>query len=251
MLIITADDLGRDRATTDACLNCFRRRRITSASIMVFMKDSERAAELAVREGLETGLHLNLVLPFDASGIAGSVSKSQGPAVRFFRRGPWTQVIYDPFITRSVASSFVAQLEEYRRLFGKDPVYYNGHRHFHLSLNMVLGGSLPSGAAVRRGFTFYAGEKGRLNRWFRRRIDIRLLRRCVSTDAFFSLKPVSDFDRLTRIVHLARTASVELMVHPGSPDELAVLTGDPFRLLIASARLGGFEALRSDAKGPS
>jgi hypothetical protein len=41
------------------------------------------------------------------------------------------------------------------------------------------------------------------------------------------------------------------MVHPGSPDELAVLTGDPFRLLIASARLGGFGAFRSDARGPS
>jgi hypothetical protein len=37
-----------------------------------------------------------------------------------------------------------------------------------------------------------------------------LLRRCVSTDAFFSLKPVSDFDRLTRIVHLARTQSAVL-----------------------------------------
>ena len=248
MLIITADDLGRDRATTDACLDCFRRGRITSASMMVFMEDSERAAELAVREGLETGLHLNLALPYDGPGIAEGARKSQGAAVRFFQRGPWTQVIYNPLIAGAVASSLVSQLEEYRRLFGKDPVYFNGHRHFHLSLNMVLGEFLPSGAAVRRGFTFYAGEKSWLNRRWRRLVDIRLLRRHVSTDAFFSLKPVGDFDRLTRIADLAGTARVELMVHPGSPDELAVLTGDRFRLLIASARLGGFGALRSDEK---
>jgi hypothetical protein len=61
--------------------------------------------------------------------------------------------------------------------------------------------------------------------------------------------PVNDLPRLTRIVDLARTSSVELMVHPWSPDQSAFLTGDPFRLLISSARLGGFGALRSGSKG--
>jgi predicted glycoside hydrolase/deacetylase ChbG (UPF0249 family) len=251
MLIITADDLGRDRAASDACIDCFRRKRITSASLMVFMRDSERAAGLAITEGLETGLHLNLVSPYDAPGVAESVRKSQASAVRFFRRGPWTQVVYNPFIINDIAASFLSQLEEYRRLFGTEPAHFNGHKHFHLSPHIVLGGLLPPGAAVRRSFTFNAGEKGVINRCFRRLVDTRLLKGHVSTDAFFSLQPIDDLPRLARIVDLARTASVELMVHPWRPDEFAFLKEDRFQALIALAGLGGFGDLRSDAKSRS
>lgn len=251
MLIITADDLGRDRAATDACLNCFRRKRITSASLMVFMQDSERAAGLAIQEGLETGLHLNLVLPYDAPGVAENVSQSQASAVRFFRRGPWTQVIYNPFIARAIAMSFLSQLGEYRRLCGTEPAHFNGHKHFHLSPHILLGRLLPPGAAVRRSFTFNAGEKGLINRCYRRRVDAWLLKSHVSTDAFFSLQPIDDLSRLTRIVDLARTASVEIMVHPWKPDEFAFLAEDRFQVLTAPAERGGFGALGSDVKGLS
>jgi YdjC-like protein len=47
MLIINADDWGRSRAETDNALTCHDEGRITSASAMVYMEDSERAAELA------------------------------------------------------------------------------------------------------------------------------------------------------------------------------------------------------------
>lgn len=86
MLIITADDLGRDRVATDACLECHRQKRITSASIMVFMKDSERAADLAAKENLETGLHLNFVLPYDAPGVPESEEKPK-PGGSFLSKG--------------------------------------------------------------------------------------------------------------------------------------------------------------------
>jgi predicted glycoside hydrolase/deacetylase ChbG (UPF0249 family) len=228
---------------------CFRQKRITSASIMVFMEDSERAAELAVKANLETGLHINLVLPYDAPGVSESLRRSQNAAAAFFGSGPWTQVVYNPFITKAVASAFHSQLEEYRRLFGREPVHFNGHKHFHLSLNIIFGGVLPIGSAVRRSFTFRKGEKSSLNRCYRRIIDAWLLRRHVSTDAFFSINPVRDSLRLTRIVALARTDCVELMVHPWSPDQFAFLTGNQLQSLIASARLGDFSALRSGGQG--
>jgi predicted glycoside hydrolase/deacetylase ChbG (UPF0249 family) len=245
VLIINADDLGRDIVATDTCLDCFRRKRITSASIMVFMADSERAAGLANQENLETGLHLNLVLPYEASRISERARQAQETAARFFRKGPWTQVVYNPFIGKAVATAFDSQLEEFRRLFGKEPAHINGHKHFHLSLNMVFGGVLPAGSAVRRSFTFYKGEKNLINIGYRRMVDAWLLKRHISSDAFFSLKPVSDQARLERIFSLSRTSCVELMVHPWSPDQYALLTGERFLQWAGSVELGGFLALRS------
>jgi predicted glycoside hydrolase/deacetylase ChbG (UPF0249 family) len=59
MLIINGDDFGRSAAETDAALRCYRAGRITSVSAMVFMVDSERAAQVANADGLDVGLHLN------------------------------------------------------------------------------------------------------------------------------------------------------------------------------------------------
>lgn len=64
MLIITADDLGLDEQVTDRILSSFNMHRISSASAMVFMKDTIRAAERAAELNLEVGLHLNFTLPF-------------------------------------------------------------------------------------------------------------------------------------------------------------------------------------------
>jgi predicted glycoside hydrolase/deacetylase ChbG (UPF0249 family) len=212
---------------------------------MVFMGDSERAAKLATSENLETGLHINLVLPYDAPGIPEDLRKSQMAAAAFFRKGPWTQILYNPFISRHVSATFRAQLDEYHRLFGQEPAHFNGHKHFHLSLNMIIRGVLPAGSAVRRSFAFFQGEKNWLNRCYRELIDAWLLRRHVSTDAFFSLPPAGDWPRLTRIVALARTQSVEIMVHPWNQEQYDLLTGARFHSLIASVDLGGFSALHS------
>ena len=56
MLIINADDWGRSVAETDAAFQCYTKGRVTSVSAMVFMADSERAAELAKENELDGGL---------------------------------------------------------------------------------------------------------------------------------------------------------------------------------------------------
>ena len=43
--MINADDWGRDARTTDRILECFQHGVLSSASGMVFMEDSERAAK--------------------------------------------------------------------------------------------------------------------------------------------------------------------------------------------------------------
>ena len=60
MIIINADDWGRSERETDAALSTYKRGRITSASAMVFMRDSGRAADLAKDAGIDVGLHFNL-----------------------------------------------------------------------------------------------------------------------------------------------------------------------------------------------
>lgn len=58
MIIVNADDWGRSRSETDAALFCYRKGRITSVSAMVFMEDSDRAADLAKDEGIDVGVAL-------------------------------------------------------------------------------------------------------------------------------------------------------------------------------------------------
>ena len=65
MLIVNADDWGGWKSATDAALACYKAGRINSVSAMVFMEDSERAAELAQADGLDVGLHLNFTTPFE------------------------------------------------------------------------------------------------------------------------------------------------------------------------------------------
>ena len=59
--------LGRSAAETNAALRCYKAGRVTSVSAMVFMRDSERASELARSDQLDVGLHLNFAEPFTSA----------------------------------------------------------------------------------------------------------------------------------------------------------------------------------------
>lgn len=243
MLIITADDLGRDAQATDSCVTCFARRLITSASIMVLMEDSERAADAAKSAGLETGLHLNLTVPYTDSRLALNLLEKQLPVVSYLRRGKWAQVIYNPLIRNNTDYVFNSQLDEYRRLFRGEPAHINGHEHMHLCMNMILERAIPPGMKVRRNGTFSRGEKNIFNRLYRRRVDAWLLRQHVSTDSFFSIDPIQDLPRLKRIIGLARISHVELMVHPWRTDQFEFMRGLVYGTLISGVPLGTFSSL--------
>ena len=47
-LIVNADDFGRDTEATDHTIRAFRAGRVTSATAMVHMEDSERGASFAI-----------------------------------------------------------------------------------------------------------------------------------------------------------------------------------------------------------
>jgi len=159
MLIITADDFGITRHTTDSILRCYLSKAITSVSAMVFMEDSARAATLSGGIGLEVGLHLNFTLPFTAPDINPELREHQNTIVSYLARGKLPQVLYNPFLRNSFAVVFRSQNEEFLRLYGRPPDFHNGHHHMHLCANVLTEKILLPGSRVRRTFTFRAGEK--------------------------------------------------------------------------------------------
>jgi chitin disaccharide deacetylase len=239
MLIVNADDWGMCPAATDAALECHRQGRISSASAMVFMEDSERGAKLAVDCGMDVGLHINFTSRFTGdTGADRLLVEHQERLRRFLCFSRYALVLYNPFLRESFRHVYRRQHDEFCRLYGKPPSHIDGHQHMHLCSNMLIDRILPGGVPVRRSFTFGPGEKSWLNRAYRRRVDALLARRNRVTDYFFALSQNKDPGRLARVMSLAREANVELMTHPAVPEEQAILQGDDYGLALRGVTLG-------------
>jgi hypothetical protein len=225
VLVINADDWGRDAITTARILDCVRHGAVASVSAMVFMEDSLRAAEIARERGVEAGLHLNLTTPFSAAGCARRLVERQQDVSRYLRRHPLAQVMFHPGLMRSFEYVVEAQIAEFRRLYGAHLERIDGHHHMHLCANVLFGGLLPREILVRRNFSFQTGEKSLWNRLYRRAVDAVLARRYRLVDYFFSLGPLEPPSRLERIFSLARRFVVEMETHPVQADEYRFLVG--------------------------
>jgi chitin disaccharide deacetylase len=243
MIIITADDYGKTVQATDGILACSSAGSITSASAMVFMEDSERAAPLALRAGLEVGLHVNFTLPFSGAGVSPDLRDRQARVASYLAKNKLAQILYNPRLGSSFGVLFEAQREEFKRLYGREPDFINGHHHMHLSANMLIGGILPKGTRARRTFTFDRGEKGAFNLFYRSLLDAAVARKFVSTDCFYSILPLQDEERLKRIFVRGIDRDVEIEVHPENAEEIEFLLGAPFKDLMKSAPVGRFRDL--------
>jgi predicted glycoside hydrolase/deacetylase ChbG (UPF0249 family) len=243
MIIINADDWGRSRAETDAALNCFTAGRISSVTAMVFMEDSARAAELAKETAIDVGLHLNLGESFSRNDVPQQLRVRHERIVKFLRGGRYHQLLYHPLLRQAFREVYDAQAAEFERLYGKPPSHIDGHRHLHLCSNVLLDGIIPSGQRVRRSFSFWPGEKGAFNRAYRRFVDWKLSRKYRLTDYFFALSQYLQHERLIRISHLARDASVELMTHPVIRTEHAFLASDRFGAFLKGLKLDTYASV--------
>lgn len=218
MIIINADDWGRSVAETDAAAECHRAGRVTSVSAMVFMPDSERAAALACRQGIDVGLHLNFTQPFGA-GAEAAVIASQRRLCAFLGANRYAFLLYHPGLRQDFRLVVAAQSKEFLRLYGGPPTHIDGHHHKHLCTNLLVEPLIDRGARVRRNFHFGAGDKSHLNRTYRRLTDAWLKRRYRVTDFFFSLSDCLRARRLEEVTQLAIWHSVELMTHPANAAE--------------------------------
>ncbi|MFZ3374623.1 MAG: ChbG/HpnK family deacetylase [Chthoniobacterales bacterium] len=237
MLVINADDFGRNGLATERILVGHAEKRITSTSAMVFMEDSERASLLATASGLDAGLHVNFTESLTGPNVPPWLRWNHERIRRFLRANKYALIIYNPFLRKAFREVFAAQVNEFTRLYGRTPSRFDGHQHMHLCSNMILDRILPTGAKVRRSFSFKAGEKNIFNRYYRALIDRRLAARHRVGDYFFALSQHLPISRLQRVVELAMTHDVELMTHPEVNVEFEGLLSDEFASTISRVQL--------------
>jgi len=223
-LIVNADDWGRDIETTNRIVECVTIATVSATSAMVFMVDSERAADLARKRGIDCGLHLNFTMPFSALDCPLRVREHQQRVMQYLRRNRLARMVYHPGLASSFRYVATAQIEEFERLFGSKPRRLDGHHHMHLCANVLFDKLLPAGTLVRRNFSFRPGEKSRINRLYRAAIDRVLAQRHQLTDYFFSLPPLEPQSRIDEIFSIARRSIVEVETHPVNAPEYRFLT---------------------------
>jgi chitin disaccharide deacetylase len=242
-LVVNADDWGRDAATTDRIFECASAGAVSAVSAMVFMQDSERAAAMAADHAVDAGLHLNFTSAFTASGCPARLVEHQARVSRYLRRHRLAQIVFNPVLVPSFEYVVAAQIDEFRRIYGRDPDRLDGHHHMHLCANVLLQRLLPAGTVVRRNFYFRPGEKGMVNRTYRQWVDGALARRHRLADFLFSLVPLQPPTRLRRIFSLADRHVVEVETHPVQPDEYAFLAGGEILRRIGDVRIAPYRAV--------
>lgn len=249
MIIVNADDWGCTAGITDRILECFRRRAVSSASAMVFMDDSERAAEIAREYNLDAGLHLNLTTPFTGRRAPAELVRRQGDLARYLRSHRYAPAIFNALLAKSFEYVVKHQLEEFERLHGAPATRIDGHHHMHLSANVLFQRLLPRRTIVRRNFTFGPRDKSPLNRLYRALQDRILATRHWSTDYFFNLAPI-DRERLARCLQFARTSSVEIETHPELQHEYEFLMNRGFQAIAENVEVARGYQLGAPGKAP-
>lgn len=248
LLIVNADDWGLDVATTDAIAECFAAGRVTSATAMAYMADSERAAALADSAGLPVGLHLNLSEPFTATTVPDDVRHRQAAIARQFgdRQRRWRRWVVDPTIRAQVEQCVRDQLARFEGLYGRPPTHVDGHKHVQVSPNVARTPAL-SGVPLRRAVSDPPGARSPMV--LARRLRHRLaLADHAGTDRFFSISSMRDellAGRVPATLTLAKHEVVEVMAHPGAPAERALLVTDAWSTALAQVRLGTYADLDS------
>lgn len=248
VLIINADDWGRDRENTERILECILRGTVSSVSAMVFMNDSERAAAVAQEQGIDAGLHINFTTPFSAPSCPGTLAERQREISEYLWRHRYARVLYHPRLARSFEYVLAAQIDQFSHLYQRSPNRLDGHHHMHVCGNVMFGKLLPRGTIVRPSFSFLIGEKSLLNIFYRRTLDRFLKRRHRVVDYFFQLAPLEPEARLRRIFSLSRQFAVEIETHPIDPIEHRFLTREKIFTLMGDLQiarrfeLGGVKA---------
>jgi YdjC-like protein len=253
LLVVNADDWGGGEATTNAIQGTFEAGRITSASAMVYMSDSDRAAEIAKRVGLPVGLHLNLSEPFAGDEVPVAVRNRQRrvaelcagagpdghPGIAKVRK--W---LFDPTVSTQVDRAIADQVERFTALYGSAPTHFDGHNHVDVCPNVFRSGSIPAGSFLRGSlgrFPLTRSPAG-LVRSARHAMRPRRLRstRYVLHIAELNLPEGGPFDPRLR---LARKRTVEVVSHPDDQAEHAALMSPAWERVLGEYRLGSFADL--------
>jgi len=241
LLIVNADDLGFDAPTTDSILRCFEGGRVGSASAMVFMSDSGRAAEIAREASLPVRLHLNLTEPFTDPSVPADVRERQARMARHLSGSQVAYRVCNPRLQRLIEQCIRDQLSAFADLYGTMPRDVDGHQHVHTCVNVLLARSLRGVKGMRATFNLPPDDGSLRKRSVQGLVNHLVQRRFDSTQRFTylrkgnSCRSVAD---LAGIVSRASGESVEIMTHPGVGEERDLLMSEDWARAIAGLRLG-------------
>jgi chitin disaccharide deacetylase len=232
VLIVNADDLGATPSATDPAIECFDAGALTSATAMVWMHDSGRAARLARERALPVGLHLNLTLPFADPSAPADVRSRQLALTGEFDRDSWRRSARGDLAEAEIARSIEDQLERFSEQFGQAS-HLDGHHHVHVHPAVLA--QLPRSLPIRPPL---AGAERRTlgQRWLRRRF--RGADTCLP---FQQVHPALGGD--IALLDAARHRVVEVMVHPALPQEREALLSAEWRAALARLPLGSYRDL--------
>jgi predicted glycoside hydrolase/deacetylase ChbG (UPF0249 family) len=241
LLIVNADDFGGNRLATDRIVECFAAGAITSTSAMVYMSDSQRAAELGHSQELPIGLHLNVTQEFDDPATPAPVRERQRRLVRYFAGARLRRFTFNPVMHFHARRCVEDQLERFRQSFGREPTHIDGHKHGHLSPSVLP--ALARGIPVRTGLSAARGRRRGALGGVRHSL---IAHRHPTTDHFFAInmvgQPPTD-EGVEDLLALADRARVEVMVHPDRDYDYAILTSERWKNSLRRRKLGSFAEL--------
>jgi predicted glycoside hydrolase/deacetylase ChbG (UPF0249 family) len=135
-LIVNADDFGLCGGVNAGIIRCFETGIVTSTSLMVrWAGAAEAAAYARANPRLAVGLHVDL----------GEWSLREGEWVPLYERVPSGRA-------DEIEREITGQLEEFRRLVGREPTHVDSHQHVHRdepTRSVVLEIARPLGVPVR------------------------------------------------------------------------------------------------------
>ncbi|HZO05224.1 MAG TPA: ChbG/HpnK family deacetylase [Solirubrobacterales bacterium] len=243
LLILNADDWGYDDPTTAAIVDCYERGGLTSTTQMAFMRGTDAAARVAERvPGLGIGLHLNLVEAYTDPNTPADVRERQRSLIEHARLLRLRRWVYDPFVKDTINQVIADQFRQFIALYGRMPTHVDGHHHCHLAANVLLSPAMPKGTKIRNALSD-AHFSNPLTNGLRLAREKLIERRFRTTDYFVSIEttwpglagPVPP-DKL----ELARTQSIEVMLHPIFDRELEPLASPEWLDAVAAMPTGTY-----------
>jgi chitin disaccharide deacetylase len=262
-LIVTADDFGIGRKTSEGILRAHLHGPVTATSLMTITGDHVRASVplLADAPNLDVGLHIVLTQcgekPVMARPSSGLVDRNG----EFFSNGQlWWRAFTGKLDQVGVADEIAAQVELFHKLVGKPPAYVDGHHHAHQLpivreslLDVMAADLLPRITRITTESPRVKRKVGSVRlkrmaaRFVGRQASERFLKGWVWTnDSFFGMLGAADLRRAfpwdRYLKALPDAGAIEWVVHPGLPDESLVGRDD-----YHAARNTELEALTSEA----
>jgi chitin disaccharide deacetylase len=262
-LIVTADDFGIGRRTSEGIIQAHLHGPVTATSLMSITGDHVRASIplLAEAPNLDVGLHIVLTDCGERPVVARQSSGLLDRGGNFLSNGKlWLKAFRGKLDPHAIADEIAAQAELFVKLVGRAPAYVDCHHHAHqlpgireALLDVMRHDLLPrvTRITVEPPGMIRAVGSVRLKRWFAQLLGKRAAKTFSESwlwtnDYYFGMLAARDLRRAfpwrKYLKRLPSCGVVEWVVHPGLPDD--TLNGrDGYR----TERARELEALTSPA----